>query len=403
MTRARRANGALACAAAGLALVLSGGTARAGCIPVYGQIELVPGLGGPSRLVAADLNGDGRPDLVAVVGDRLVSAINDGLGRFLPPVTIAEGSGRFVVADFDGDGKPDVAFANVTAYATEIYSGIGDGTFHRTAIFPVPYGYPFDVAAGDFDGDGKTDLAILLGSSVEVHLQRNGTLVAAGVLSSADPDAAAFWAIDLDGDGRVDLLCLHAQFGGSGLFSLQSQGNGSFLEMDSGIRVGTYRLFHLVASGDLNHDGRPDVVVVSAGNGSPATLQVFRAGAGAYEESAVLTLARTAASGVAVVDFEGTGSREVAVLLFGTGDATAELAIYRALDANRLFFASSQTLRAGDSFAFADFDGDGVMDLLLWSRDDVYSPYLMRGTCPTGPAQQPVRAEPVQVAPRRRP
>ena len=108
-------------------------------------------------------------------------------------------------------------------------------------------------------------------------------------------------------------------------------------------------------------------------------------------------LERTAASDVAVVDFEGTGNKEVAVLLYTLNEPGGALVVYRALDASRLFFASRQPLPAHGSFAFADFDGDGVLDLLLWSPDDVYSPYLLTGTCPAGPPHTPITENPAPV------
>jgi hypothetical protein len=351
-------------------------------MPAYGRVELVPGLGGPSRLVAADLNGDGRPDLIATVNGQLLISLNAGSGLFGWPVVLATGGGPFAVGDFDGDGHVDLAFANFTTNATEIYSGNGDGTFRRTAIFPVPSGYLADVAAGDFDGDGKTDLAILLGGSLEVHLQRNGALSENSVSSYAN--GSSLDVIDFNRDGRADLLVHHEQFGGSSLYPVASQGDGTFSWAGSGIGGGGYHLGYTLAIGDIDGDGFPDVAVVDWGNGYQATLHVFRNEPAVFVESAVLTLERTSAS-VMLADFDGDGRQEIAVVQPGPNGGLPELLVYRSPDASRLFLVSRQTLPLAASVTIADVDGDGVPDLILWSEGNIYTPFLMRGACPAVP------------------
>jgi len=410
VTPGRRANGALACAAAGLALVLSGGTARAGCIPVYGQIELVPGLSGPSSLAAADLNGDGRADLVAVVDGRLAVFLNDGTGRFQPPVALATGAGPFTLGDFDGDGHVDIAFANQTAYVVQVFSGNGDGTFRppRTLAVPSP-AYLLDVAAGDFDGDGATDLAVMLDQfTIGVHLQRQGALSESPVLSSGPPGYQLL-ALDFNRDGRTDLLKYDAQFGGSTLYSLVSEGDGTFSWSDSGISAGGYHLQYELAVGDFDGDGYPDVAVVNSGNGYPATLHLFRNGSGGFVESAVLTLERRY-GGVRVADFDGDGRPEIAVTLndpvYGP-----ELLVYRSPDASRLFLASRQEFPNTapqdlypPSEIVADFEGDGLRDLILWRpADAAFTPLLMRGSCPAVPPPPLLKGWPTPVVSRRHP
>jgi hypothetical protein len=122
---------------------------------------------------AADLNGDGYPDIVAVKIDpgTIYVFLNNGDGTFAPPVEYSGNSDidQFtseVVGDFNGDGKLDVAAYN-TYYCgnncVEIFAGNGDGTFQPPTLVGIRQDhagdYPGDMAIGDFNLDGKLDIA----------------------------------------------------------------------------------------------------------------------------------------------------------------------------------------------------------------------------------------------------
>ncbi len=368
------------------------------CMPAYGPIELLPELSGATRIVAVDLDGDGRPDLVATLGTRLVVSLNDGRGHFRPPVTLAYGDGPFTLGDFDSDGHVDVAFGNRSLGAVQIFSGRGDGTFSSSASLTTT-GFISDLAAGDFDGDGATDLAVSLNAlSVHVLFQRHGAL------SNATPpsfvNGYALTPIDLDRDGRIDLLVSYAQFGGSTLYNYRSLGDGSFSNFDAGVRGGGYHLGFTLGVGDLDGDGFPDVAVVNSGNGYPATLHVFHNEPGRFVETAVPALDRLSTSGVFFADFDGDGRQEIGVVVSDWGGTRPELIVLRSSGNLDVALFSRQSLPIAGAVAVTDVDGDGDADLILWQPYAVSAPILMRGACP-GAGTPTLKSRPAPVLPRR--
>ena len=150
-------------------------------------------------LALVDVNGDRKPDLIAlssapsstgqgqIVGALWVFAGN-GDGTFQPGVNSALpgtfpgiGYTSFAVADLNGDGKPDIAAVSFTG--TTIALGKGDGTSRRCPMAPCRYGERFEyclssIAAADHNGDGKADL--VLGPIQSFNPYVNGVAVAIG-------------------------------------------------------------------------------------------------------------------------------------------------------------------------------------------------------------------------------
>ncbi len=122
----------------------------------------------PWFIRSADVNFDGRPDLVAAHGDwRLVSVMlnttTNGVVQFAPPIThsVAIEPLSVAVGDFNGDNLPDIASGNFAS--TSVLLGHGDGSFSSAADYFVG---GQQITAGDFNNDSMPDLAIDLGGKV---------------------------------------------------------------------------------------------------------------------------------------------------------------------------------------------------------------------------------------------
>jgi VCBS repeat protein len=173
-------------------------------------------------LTAADLDGDGHIDLVTPnEGLGTVSILfGDGHGHFAhaPQSPIAAGPEPFsaTVADVNGDGRPDIIIANYSGQGTDLSRGgitwIRNDGARRFTAFPqrvVAGRQMARLTAGDFDGDGFTDVAASNSSSADVTIvfgSRSGLRRSITVPTMQSPHAVAF--ADLDRDGRADLLVI---------------------------------------------------------------------------------------------------------------------------------------------------------------------------------------------------
>jgi hypothetical protein len=121
----------------------------------------------PKVLIAADLNGDGIPDLLIGNEDGTVMPfLSDGTGRFAPGREIAhlQSVTSIAVADFNKDGIADIAVSDWRASTVTVYFGSGNGSFEHTWSFPLRMrGTAPQITTADFNDDGIPDLAVVYG------------------------------------------------------------------------------------------------------------------------------------------------------------------------------------------------------------------------------------------------
>jgi len=270
---------------------------------------------------------------------------------FVPPTY--PGSGQTVTADLNGDGKPDLIFTDGT-----VLLGKGDGTFTVAAALSVTGD---SIAAGDFNGDGKADVIVTSNSSTVLSVllgNGDGTFQAALTVNVG----AALKSLvvgDFNGDGKLDVAGVNDT---SGLFVLIGAGNGSF-SAASGSPM-TLAPSSLIVAGDFNGDGKTDLAYGSSSGSSTATAGgVFLGnGDGTFKKGSALTIGLVTVSAVGAADLTGTGKLDLVfsgstnsgpqtVVLVGHGDGT--------------FQAGDSSLAAYGAMAITDLNGDRKPDLIL--------------------------------------
>ena len=322
------------------------------------------GTGGynPLSVLVADVNGDGKPDLIVAnqcsgsdfcVGAGAVSVLlSNGDGTFQTPLINASG-GSFLnavaVGDVNADGKPDLIAANGCANigggfcsgegAVGVLMGNGDGTFQE-ALTLASGGFDnfkSDVAVADVNADGVPDIIVMHGcatpcnpnlppqGSVSILLGTGrGTFSPAVSYASGGYFANSLVVADLDGNGHLDVVVANwcDDNGHIGDCTTQApigvllgNGDGTFrpaITYGSGGQGG-----RAVVVADVNADGRPDLLTGNCGPGGCGTFQPGRGVVGVLLGNGDGTFQSAAAYGggsyvsIAVADVDGDNTPDV--------------------------------------------------------------------------------------------
>jgi outer membrane protein assembly factor BamB len=208
----------------------------------------------------ADLNGDGRPDIIAANrGGASRVCLNDGTGRFdaAPCLVVpAESATIIVPGDFDKDGAIDLAVPHRDGGQSRIFFNDGKAGFAKTAAFGPAVTNARAAAAGDLNGDGWLDLVVgdeRTGTRVYLN-DGHGALVAGPALGDPALAVGAIAIADMNRDGRADIAIGHAGAPGTVWFNA---GDGRRF---ADVRFGDGRgAVYGIALGDLDGDGYPDI------------------------------------------------------------------------------------------------------------------------------------------------
>ena len=376
--------------------------------PTGETIGYVQNVGAPNApipgapMLSADLNGDRKPDLLLVEfgyndPSQLTVMLNDGTGKFLPPlrspITVGPSPPypEYAVGAFRNPAKPDVVYlskyevTNVVAF----FPGNGDGTFGApTQLATLPW--PLKVVVGDFNGDGKLDFVVVGTDLAQKNLEFD-TFVGHGDGTFAELSSQLFpvenggmptqlFALDLNHDGKLDLLIGNNDNGGrtsngDDLIEVLGNGDGTFQKPTTPIAH-----FGAVAVADLNGDGYPDLVqardpsidIMKNEFFSPSVTVYLGSANGTFRQQPSYDLPgiTTATLNPALVgDFSGDGIVDIAVpyvndLSQGTREESLRL-VQGNGDGTFVVTGHTYQLQAlSNPSVGLDFNGDGKTDLV---------------------------------------
>jgi hypothetical protein len=293
--------------------VCTGGACVFACNWTPAPTPALPTAVSPNSVIGADLDGDGKVDLVvADSGGKVSVLLGNGNGSFAARVDYPSDAGSFAVAamDLNGDGKPDLAVANSGGGTVSVLLNKGNGTFAPAALYPTGAGSTA-VAALDLNGDGHPDLVVtnFNGSNLSVLINSgNGTFAAASYHGTgAGPSSIA--ALDLDGDGHAD-LAVADRGGAGGVRILLGSGTGTF---SAGLDYPTGPGPDAIVALDLNGDGHPDLATANAGDPNNGTVSVlFGNGNGTFAAPVNYPTGLLPTS-VSALDVNGDGKPDLAV------------------------------------------------------------------------------------------
>ncbi len=377
-----------------------------------GDISTLLGLGGGAfsderrfafpypagRFVVADLNGNTLPDIAVVLfnktGDdrqpvnRFAVAHGDGVGLFRTAVLYGSGWGALDIAaaDMNGNGRQDLITADFSNNAVSVAYNRGNGLFESDMRYLLAPGLGAAVLA-DFTQNGRTDMAVSNRSTntITVLVNRDGHVFEAlpPVMLHAKPLAMATG--DLNGNGKLDLvvsLSLHRH-----LMLFLASGNGLFLPAATlpihASAEGAFPEVLSLALGDVNGDGKLDIVTGNSGRNSVSVL--LNEGNGAFQ-APITTWVGNYPLNVHLTDANGNGTLDLVFLSTrnpqASGDASEPRVVRWFGNGDGAFDFDSHTRFATGGgpamLAMADLSGNGRLDAVTVHPGD-NSVYLLGG------------------------
>ena len=296
-----------------------------------------------------------------------IVSYTSGVGILGAPHSVTRG-------DLNGDGLLDIVTANFYSGMVGVLLGAPGGSFAPGATYSAGGGLAYAVAVGDLNGDGWTDIAVTNGNlnTASVLLGQGGGTFATAVQYATGANGMSDGIVlgDVNNDGRLDLVVTNYNTGTVGV--LLGQGGGTFAAVAQYATGAAASQPIGVALGDLNGDGWLDIVTANStlntsSSGPPVGMAAVLLGQGGGRFAApvqyVLSGINTRSIGVALGDVNGDGQLDI------VGGNGVDNTVGVLLGQGGGTFAAAVQYATGansapQSVALGDLNGDGLLDIV---------------------------------------
>ncbi|HYQ87657.1 MAG TPA: choice-of-anchor D domain-containing protein [Bacteroidota bacterium] len=350
----------------------------------------------PHNTMPFDVDGDGKPDLVSLNAVSISLSVYRNISAtgildstsFAPRIDFPAGvspwpnneSQDFVVADLDGDGKLDVvsvdAKGNFWSYFRNTSSPGSPSFAPRVDVIPALN--PLGVAVADINNDGKPDVMIADYGNNSISIFRNTSVVgsigfASPVIFTTRPGPTYIVTGDLDGDGKPDLIVPTYQSGICIFRNVSAPGTISSSSLAPRVDIDTLIGGSGAAIGDLDADGKLDIAMIDQVNNNLVIVRNTST-LGALSFSAPVSFpAGLHPNLVSIGDIDGDGKPDLAL----NSQNSSQLSLFKNVSSPGSFTVSSLAARVDfttgvgpRSAAIGDLDGDGRPDLIVSNEFD---------------------------------
>ena len=351
------------------------------CLNTYAQINfqdhiITTNATGAFSVYASDIDGDGDLDVLSAstIDDKIAWYENtDGLGSFGPQqviTTIADAALSVYASDIDGDGDMDVLSASVFDFKIAWYENTdGLGSFGSQQIITINANNARSVYSTDIDGDGDMDVLSASSNDDKIAWYENtdgqGNFGSEQIITTNAPGAFSVYAIDIDGDGDMDVLSASSDDHKIAWYE-NTNGLGNF---------GSQQIITTSAPGassvystDIDGDGDMDVLSASSNDHKIAWYENTN-GLGNFGSQQIITTDAQEAQSVYSFDIDKDGDMDVLSASYDDD----KIAWYENTDGLGNFgsqqIITSSAMGARSVCAF-DIDGDGDTDVLSASSND---------------------------------